>query len=155
MDTDLVFSKNKRIPMLIIDKNNHKVLSLFIPNTKKWFRFRDFSKGFGVKVKNINEAKKILYEAYDKYNRTSVEFNDLISFLHKNNSLRTDKISNFNKNTAFYEKLRMLNSMNIINRQKIVLRNKEGKFRRNYKLCRLNKNINEWRLPSYQKHGDI
>ena len=79
-----VISKREGGYEISLDKNNKDLINFIIPYTKKWFRIKDFFNGFSLRVKSAEEAKKILYETYDKYNRVSVSFNDLVSYLQKN-----------------------------------------------------------------------
>ena len=149
-----VISKREGGYEISLDKNNKDLINFIIPYTKKWFRIKDFFNGFSLRVKSAEEAKKILYETYDKYNRVSVSFNDLVSYLQKNRSIETNKVKEFDKTTAFYTKLRILERMQIVTGKHVVSRNKKGNFKERYKLYGLNKDVRKWRLPSYRIYED-
>ena len=145
------FITNKRdLSSIYIDKDDSKVLSLFILNTRKWYRLKSSLGGFKKRVNSVEEAKSILFESYDKYNRLSVDFRDLINYLQDKNEFRSsDKIEILGKkNTAFYTKLRMLDQMKIITSKKILIRDTKGRFIEKYKKYTFNDNVKTWRLPN-------
>ena len=142
---------------LTIDHNNEKSLSLFIPNTKKWFRLRDYLYGFKIKVKTIAEAKNIIYESYDRYNRKSASFLELMEFIQKKGETTSTELTQFFKTSdgGFYSKLRILNRMNIVEQTDYLFRNKKGKFEKKYAKYKFNNNLEQWLLPSFKIDKDI
>ncbi len=141
-----IFKKNLMYT-INIDKNNNNSLSLFIPGTKKWNRLNNHLNGYKTEINTIEEAKQLLYESYDKYNRKSITFNELLNILILERQINSNKIKD--KNTAFYAKLRILERMNIIKANIVLKRDKYGKFKEKFKIYNFNDNIKKWRLPPY------
>lgn len=136
---------------ITIDKDNKSVLSLFLPYTKKWHRINNYLYGFKKRISSFKETIYILDEAYDQYNRKSISFNEIISFLQVNKEFTSKEIKNIftNTNSGLYTKLRMLGQMNIINIKKILKRDVKGRFIEKYSKYYFNDNLNEWRLPNF------
>lgn len=138
-------TKKNSMCTIYIDKNNKKSLSIFIPNTKKWHRLNNFLNSFKKRITTIEEARKILYEYFDKYNRKSITFNELIDILINKKQINSNNFEN--KDTAFYTKLRILEQMNVIKVENTLNRDKYGKITEKFKMYYYNSDLNSWRLP--------